>query len=43
MPKVAIDQQAPEFSLKDVSGSEIRLAKFQNQTNVLLVFNRGFM
>ena len=41
--RVQIDQPAPNFSLTDFHGRKIRLADFQEKSNVLLVFNRGFM
>jgi peroxiredoxin len=41
--RVQIDQPAPEFSLKDVDGRQIKLTDFKDKSNVLLVFNRGFM
>ena len=40
---IQIDQPAPEFSLKDVDGQKIKLSDFKDKSNVLLVFNRGFM
>jgi peroxiredoxin len=42
MPKVAINSHAPDFCLKDIQGSEVRLSDYQGKSNVLLVFNRGF-
>jgi peroxiredoxin len=41
--RVQIDQPAPEFSLRDVDGQQITLSDFKDKSNVLLVFNRGFM
>ena len=41
--RVQIDQPAPDFSLKDAGGRQIKLSDFKNKSNVLLVFNRGFM
>ena len=41
--RVQIDQTAPEFSLRDVGGQLIKLSDFKDKSNVLLVFNRGFM
>jgi len=40
---VQIGQPAPDFSLTDTDGHLFRLADFKNISNVLLVFNRGFM
>jgi len=41
--RIQIDQFAPEFSLRDFSGQQIKLSDFKDKSNVLLVFNRGFM
>lgn len=41
--RVQIDQPAPDFSLADTNGQQVRLADFKNKSNVLLVFNRGFI
>jgi peroxiredoxin len=41
--RVQINQTAPEFSLKDADGRQIKLSDFKDKSNVLLVFNRGFM
>jgi peroxiredoxin len=42
MPRIALNQAAPEFSLPDFSGNLFRLADLHGQKNVLLVFNRTF-
>jgi peroxiredoxin len=42
MPRVSLDQVAPNFSLADYRGRAISLADFRGQKNVLLVFNRTF-
>ena len=42
MSRVALDQPAPDFTLTDFKGNEVRLSDFQDRQNVLLVFNRGF-
>ncbi len=42
MPRVSLNQTAPDFSLPDFSGKPVRLADFYGQKNVLLVFNRTF-
>lgn len=34
---------APDFTLTDTDGEEVRLSDFRNSKNVVLVFNRGFM
>ncbi len=40
--RVELNQSAPDFSLTDFKGNEVRLSDFQGKKNVLLVFNRGF-
>ncbi len=42
MPRVALNQTAPDFSLPDYSGRPVSLSDFRERKNVLLVFNRGF-
>jgi peroxiredoxin len=42
MPRVSLNQPAPDFSLPDFSGKTVRLTDFYGQKNVLLVFNRTF-
>ncbi len=42
MPKVKIDAEAPDFTLKDFTGREFNLSAFRGSKNVVLVFNRGF-
>jgi peroxiredoxin len=42
MPRVALNQTAPDFSLPDFSGKTVRLSDFHGRKNVLLVFNRTF-
>ena len=42
MSRVELNQSAPDFTLADFNGNEVRLSGFQNRKNVLLVFNRGF-
>ncbi len=39
---IQIDTKAPTFTLDSVQGSPIRLADYQNHSNVLLWFSRGF-
>jgi peroxiredoxin len=41
--RIQIDQPAPDFTLADLHGHKIRLTDFNNKSNVLLVFNRGFV
>jgi peroxiredoxin Q/BCP len=43
MTQVSINTPAPDFSLVDLTGTTIKLSNFRGKTNVLLVFNRGFM
>ena len=42
MPRVALNQNAPDFTLADYRGKAVRLADFRGVKNVLLVFNRTF-
>ena len=42
MPRVELNKKAPDFSLTDVEGNPVKLSDFLNQSNVLVVFNRGF-
>ncbi len=42
MPKVDLNQPAPDFSLEDFSGKTVKLSDYQGIANILLVFNRGF-
>lgn len=43
MPKVDINTLAPDFSLQDYKGNPFRLKERTKESNVLLVFNRGFL
>jgi peroxiredoxin len=43
MSKVQIDQPAPDFTLADFEGQQVRLSDFRSKQPVVLVFNRGFM
>ena len=43
MPRVALNQTAPDFSLPDFSGKPFTLAELKGRKNVLLVFNRTFV
>jgi peroxiredoxin len=43
MSKVAINTPAPDFELTDATGKLIRLSDYRGKSNVLLVFNRGFV
>jgi peroxiredoxin len=40
--RVELNKPAPDFTLHDFHGNEIRLSDFRERRNVLLVFNRGF-
>lgn len=42
MPRVSMNQPAPDFSLPDFSGNLFTLSDLKGQKNVLLVFNRTF-
>lgn len=42
MPRVSLNQTAPDFSLADFSGKPFQLTNLRGQKNVLLVFNRTF-
>jgi peroxiredoxin len=42
MPRVTLNQPAPDFDLPDFSGRPVRLSDFRGRKHVLLVFNRGF-
>ena len=42
MPRVALGQIAPDFSLADYRGRVVSLADFVGKQNSLLVFNRTF-
>lgn len=42
MSRVELHTPAPDFTLTDFHGREVRLSDFRRRKNVLLVFNRGF-
>jgi len=42
MPRVALNQIAPNFSLADYRGNRFTLADLRGRRNVLLIFNRTF-
>jgi peroxiredoxin len=42
MSRAELNKPAPNFTLTDFKGNEIRLSDFKDRQNVLLVFNRGF-
>jgi peroxiredoxin len=43
MAKVTLNTSAPDFALKDFNGEMVRISNYRDKSNVLLVFNRGFM
>ena len=43
MPKVNLNTPAPDFSLPDFKGQLVRLSDFRGKSQVVLVFNRGFV
>jgi peroxiredoxin len=43
MSRVKLNIPAPDFVLKDFNGVTVRLSDYREKSNVLLVFNRGFM
>mgnify|MGYP001032579529 CR=1 FL=1 len=42
MPRVSLNEVAPDFSLPDFRGRMVRLSDFRGKKGVLLVFNRTF-
>ena len=42
MPRVSLNQPAPDFSLANYTGKIFSLVDLRGQKNVLLVFNRTF-
>ncbi len=43
MAQVELNQTAPDFELEDFEGHPVRLSDYRGKSNVLLVFNRGFV
>lgn len=43
MPQVELNTQAPDFELADFSGKLVHLSDYNGRSNVVLVFNRGFV
>jgi peroxiredoxin len=43
MPRVSLNTPAPDFTLQNFQGEIVRLSDFHGKSNVLLVFNRGFI
>jgi peroxiredoxin len=42
MTRIELNTPAPDFTLEDFQGRMVHLSDFKDQSNVLLVFNRGF-
>jgi peroxiredoxin len=42
MPRVSLDQPAPDFSLTDYSGKQFSQSDLRGRKNALLIFNRTF-
>ncbi len=42
MPRVSLNQTAPDFSLPDFNNRPFTLTSLRKKKNVLLVFNRTF-
>jgi peroxiredoxin len=42
MPRISLNQQAPDFSLPDFAGNGFLLSALRKKKHVLLVFNRTF-
>ena len=42
MSKITLNLPAPEFEIQDMSGRDVSLSDYHQDSNVLLVFNRGF-
>jgi peroxiredoxin len=42
MPRVALNQTAPDFCLVDYRNRPVSLGDFHGKKNVLLIFNRTF-
>ncbi len=42
MPRVSLNQSAPNFTLPDFSGKDFSLSDLKGQKIMLLVFNRTF-
>jgi peroxiredoxin len=43
MPQIQLNVPAPNFALQNFQGESVCLSDFKGQSNVLLVFNRGFV
>ncbi len=43
MTKISLNTIAPDFALKNFQGEIVRLSDYCGKSNILLVFNRGFI
>ncbi len=43
MAKIEINIPAPDFTLVDFTGRSVTLSDYRKKSNLLLVFNRGFV
>jgi peroxiredoxin len=43
MAQVSLQSPAPDFEMADFHGKIVRLSDYKGRSNVLLVFNRGFV
>lgn len=43
MARVSLNLPAPDFALNNFKGESVHLSDYRDKSNVLLVFNRGFM
>ena len=43
MPRVSLSTNAPDFTLPNFQGESIQLSDFRGMSNLVLVFNRGFI
>ena len=43
MPQVSIHTPAPDFALANFHGEVVQPSDFKGISNILLVFNRGFL
>jgi peroxiredoxin len=39
---IQLNTPAPDFTLNDYTGDPVRLSSYEENKNVILVFNRGF-
>lgn len=43
MANIDLNSPAPDFTLEDFNGNQVKLSHYAGKKNVVLVFNRGFM